>query len=97
MLGENDVHGQVLELAVLVLGLLHAPQLAHAKAAIDLLSAVVYPPQDANPADHFSQRRARLSLPQRVDNLFINASRLLHGMLLHKTGSQCRKTNSQSG
>ena len=71
MLVETEVCDELLELAILVLELLHPPQLAHAKAAIDLFSAVVCPLQDAHPADHLRHRRARLRLPQRIGNLLL--------------------------
>ena len=68
----GSIVDQQLELPVLVLELLHPPQLANAKPAVNLHPAIVCLLRNAHPADNFRHRRARLRLPQGAGKLLLS-------------------------
>lgn len=97
MLVEAEVRNELLELAILVLELLQAPQLAHTKPAVQLLPAIKGLLADTHSAQHLGDRRARLGLLQRERNLLLGELRFLHGSNSLSRVSGCRKTHILDG
>lgn len=97
MLVQAQVRNQLFQLPVLVLELLHLPQLADAKPAVHFLSAVEGLLRYPHPADHVGNRCARLRLLQCKRNLLFCVPRFLHVPAPCPQASKGRKTLAQNG
>ena len=97
MLIQAEIGDQLLQLAVFVLELLQAPQLAGTKPAIQLLPAVERLLRNPHPPDDLGHRRSRLRLLQGEGNLLLGEPTLLHGSAPPFRVSQNRKIRIQAG
>lgn len=94
---ETEIHGLLLELAILLLELPHMPQFTDAQFTVTVLPPVEPVLGNACPADQFSNRRSRLRRLQHMCNLNLGKPAFPNGPLLVQSWLRNRKTLVQTG